>query len=370
MNYNERLLFYLIRIGLETERMFDFQFTEMPDWEWIVDMSSRQGVLGVVYDGINVVEKKGLVPEDFKMCIDIRLQLKFNVVRMERVASEQYRLSREFAEAYAEHGITTVVFKGLSIARLYPNAKHRPCGDMDCFLMGDFEKGNRLAPEIGAVVGGYNIKHIGINYKGLEIENHQFFTHVYGGRRRVRFERELQKILYDGAITPIGPSHLYYPCVLFHAIFLAYHSWRHYISSKIGLRHICDWAVLMKHHCCEIDWERFAEVLDICDRRLFDYVRCMSVIAHRDMGAPLPEIFTDDADDLPVRVLKSVLYYEEARERSILIRRFITLVSLLFPRWEKRTFSEFNPINNTFMFFYMRYLNKHPNTCFKPDIVI
>lgn len=66
--------------------------------------------------------------------------LAYNVERIERRYGQQRRRAAELAAAYAEAGIRTVVLKGFAVSRLYPVPEHRPCGDLDCFLCGDYEQ--------------------------------------------------------------------------------------------------------------------------------------------------------------------------------------------------------------------------------------
>ena len=364
INYNEALLFYLVRAGLGTERNFDFKFTEMPQWEWIYEMSAKQGVLAIVFDGIKVLYKRGIFPKEYDMCIDLKLAWKYNTLNMERTIKEKFMLEKEFAEEYAARGIRMVVLKGIAIAMLYPKASHRPCGDLDCFMMGDYEKGNTIAPEIGAVYEGCDTKHSHIRYKGLEIENHQFCTPVCGNWHRKEFERRLQSLLYGGELKPIGSSKLYYPDAMFSALFLTVHSWRHYIDEGIFLRHITDWVLLLEKHFSDIDWDKFVETIRIRDEKIMLYAGCLSLIAHRHLGAKLPPIFKGQPDEeLISRMLRSILYDEKPPKLNrydFITRKFVIIWRSLKSNWKIRTFCSDHPVTSTFMMVYNRLFELHP----------
>ena len=90
------------------------------------------------------------MPPESQPSRELRLRWAYNVERIEHRYGQQRRRAAELAAAYAEAGIRTVVLKGFAVSRLYPVPEHRPCGDLDCFLCGDYERGNRVAEQVGA----------------------------------------------------------------------------------------------------------------------------------------------------------------------------------------------------------------------------
>ncbi len=366
MNYNERLLFYLLRIGLETESEYDFKFSEKPDWKFIFNMSSEQGILAIVFDGLEYLISNSLITEDMLPSRSVKMQWAMNVMKIEKVYANQYRLANELADIYQKEGIRTVVLKGIASAVLYPKPNHRPCGDLDCFLMGEYERGNNVAVEHGAEYKGCDTKHAHINYKGLEIENHKYCTAICGPEKKKAFERTIQKILYDCGTSRINDTNLLSPNPLFNALFLTEHSWRHFLGMELKMRQFCDWAVLMKHHCSDIDWKRFEEIVSRRDKNLMRYVRCMSVVCHVFMGVPVPSSFENNSecDDLSMRVLHGLLYDKDPihiPSKGFFKRRCIVVKRMAKNNWRIDEFSEESALHKTFAFLWGHVFERHPH---------
>lgn len=64
----------------------------------------------------------------------------------------------------------------MAFAQYYPNPLHRECGDLDCYMMGKKEVGDKITVELGGAMEEAGYKHSHLTYKGLTIENHLFFT--------------------------------------------------------------------------------------------------------------------------------------------------------------------------------------------------
>lgn len=346
MNYNENLILYLLHAGLNPNSCPSFNFEGETDWDAVFDICSEQGVLGIVADGVDNLNERGLIPEGHQFNHNMKMQWGYNVMKIEKTFIKQFKVSNMLAEEYDRHGIRTVVLKGLSVARLYPNPLHRPCGDLDCFLMGDYEKGNVVAEQMGADVTRDYYKHSHIKIHGLMVENHQFCTGISGNRRNKDFEKEIQKILYNSELFPIKNTKLLSPSPLFNAVFLTIHAWNHFMTVGKSLRQICDWAVFLNRYNDKIDWNKFTEIISIRNSKLFNFARILSFIAHKYIGVELPEIFISDenAERISEKLLSSVF-----KEHGSLInneygiwknRIFNILKNIFFNDWKYDEFSD------------------------------
>ena len=229
-------LFALLRAGVRSGDTPDIGGSTDDRWRELYTAASSQGVSALVWDGIR------RLPPESQPSRELRLRWAYNVERIEHRYGQQRRRAAELAAAYAEAGIRTVVLKGFAVSRLYPVPEHRPCGDLDCFLCGDYERGNRVAEQVGAEVKRDFYKHSHIVFRGLTVENHRFCTAVRGSRRAKRFERHLQRLLVEGPLSCIPETALLVPPPDFNALFLAKHALSHFLTEGISLRHLCDWA--------------------------------------------------------------------------------------------------------------------------------
>ncbi len=265
----DNFFFRLLRIGLGIDTIGDEQLSidgklSVAD----VNFSICQGVGAFIFDGLQKATEACTMPAD-AVSRELKMKLFSHTMQVEKLCRGQYDKAAELASIYAEHSIRTVVLKGIAIGQCYPNPWHRPCGDLDCYLLGDYKRGNEIAKSVGAHVDDHSYKHSHIGFKGLVVENHQFCTPISGCKRTKRFERFLHEILAAEGATKIGKTHLETPLPMFNAFFLTHHGRNHFLIDGITLRHLCDWAMLLHKYGTEIDWEYFCRLAEEYGLRLF-----------------------------------------------------------------------------------------------------
>ncbi len=316
------MFFRLLRLGLGTESADGWKSVGRDglddvvraksgeaeaDWMKICALGVEQGVAAVMMDGLQMLMESGKMSHECLPSRTVRMKWLAHTMQVEKKCRTQYALAKELAQVYSEHSIRTVVLKGIAAGLNYPNPDRRPCGDLDCFLMGDYAKGNDVAEAVGAKVGKGFYKHSHIEYKGLTVENHQFCTAVRGSKRVKSFERLLQSLLRDEGTQIIGDSHLECPSPMFNALFLTHHAQRHFLTEGIALRHICDWAMLLHRRGGEIDWLAFAKVCDELGMRQF--ADAMTRLSNNLLGVAVPDGYVVEADaERDTYLLNAILY--------------------------------------------------------------
>ncbi len=261
-----------------------FEGLSESDWNEIWRLSKEQGVGGVVAEALDKLPDGVVVPSQVKM------KWIMSMLNVEKWYGRQYAAAADFAGYLAENNVSTLVLKGIAVSMYYPVPSHRECGDLDCFLGKDYEKGNMLAENVGAKVRRDYYKHSHIRYKGLEIENHQFCTGVRGSRLFKSFESHLRNVALKDGANYIRDSKLMMPSADFNALFLTAHGMTHFLTEGIKLRHICDWALLVGTDQERIDWKSFYVW---CDRLHYTgFAEALTDISVRYLGLELnvPEI--------------------------------------------------------------------------------
>lgn len=246
--------FELLRLSLRTELPPEHSFSAQ-DWKEVYRMSKRQGVTAVTFNFVKSLPKddaphRALVLEWFSAAAGV-----------ERTILKMQKTSEEYAEEMDKRGIPVVVLKGMAFAQYYPNPLHRECGDLDCYMMGKKEEGDALISEIGGSVGEPGFKHSHLFYKGLTIENHRFFTDLKNTMRSSLTERYLKELMHEDC-SVLGNSKLLSPSVNFNALFLLKHAQGHFIDEGIRMRHVLDWALLLKEAQDNVDWERLLPMME------------------------------------------------------------------------------------------------------------
>lgn len=255
----DETLFYLLKcvVNAEPLRPSFVEGLTPGDWRTLFELSKKQGVSAVVFDKIQSLPKEAAPPRT------ILLGWYSQALYVEQQLKKMFSLSAEYADKMYENGIPVVVLKGLAFGVYFPNPMSRECGDLDCYMMGEGKKGDRITALIGGKVedGGY--KHAHLHYKGLAIENHYFLTNFNNTKRGIYTERYLQKLIGEGH-RQLANTHLLSPSADFNAFFLIKHALMHFISEGINLRHLLDWAFFLQKEQENVNWESLLPEMEKC----------------------------------------------------------------------------------------------------------
>ncbi len=299
-------VFKLLQVSLSGQDSDDKLEIDNDMSEKLFEISVLQGVTAIIFDAMNkIAGRKGqnlneLLDED-----QILFWI-YSVDKIEKHYKFHYLRARHLAELYYRNGIRTIVLKGLAISKDYPIPCHRPCGDLDIFLPDAYEKGNKIVERKGATVDTSWYRHSHIKYKSLTVENHKFLTLVRGNKKIRGLEKILNNLLYHD-LEKIDGTHLECPPPMFTALFLTYHAQRHYLTEGISLRHLCDWAMFIKNHGREVDWQYFNEVCR--EYGMIHFANAMSTLAGRIIGIELPADYIVPVDEQRTEELKNDILY-------------------------------------------------------------
>ena len=309
-------------------------------WPELLKMAAMQGVSAICLDGLQQM------PAPPSLDKALKLQWIGGVLKQEQAWQQQWHMAQQLAALYAANGIGTYVMKGFSLSRLYPKPAHRPCTDMDCFLLAKddtcaYDTGNDIAAHNGLKVDCGYYKHSKILLHGLTVENHQYLLPVKGSGKAKKFERELRGWINNGCNAHIGESELKATSPFFDAVFVLAHAQEHFLTEGIILRHICDWAMVLKAHAATVDWQQWKTVCR--DYGLLSFGYAMSRLAHKVCGVNIPFDCprNDEADS---RLLNDTLYRQANTDRqsSDFKVRMALVRNMVRDSWKYRMFSDTN----------------------------
>lgn len=248
-------------------------------WERIYRMAADHGLSAVVWDGICRLPAAQQPPRE------TRIRWALSAEKLEERYRHQQQTASKLAARFSEEGLRMLLLKGLGLSRDYPIPEHRECGDIDIYLYGQSDKGDRILHEIGAHLYFDVPKHSEYVWDGVLIENHRTILNV----RRNRTERELNALLVrllekDGT-HGLAPG-IQTPPATFNAIFLIRHAAVHFQKEGIVLRHLCDWACFLTRHWDEIDHALFRTAME--DYRMDRFADLMTAAAVEYLGAEVP----------------------------------------------------------------------------------
>lgn len=261
LSKEEQGLIHLLQVAIGTSEK-----TMLPvemDWQRLFDISESHGVNAVVVDGIGKLDLDSIglkdVTRDIAVrrikCIGLALKTEYEYTKKLIAAGKLINLWKSF-------GIRTIVLKGFVTCQYYPNPKHRFFCDFDCFLCGDFEKGNDIIRQKGIEVKG-SYKHKTFNFEGMHVENHQYCTHFRGRDKARSFEELLENYMLSENPLYINGTQIEMPNPMFNALFMLWHIRSHFFEEKVTLRQLLDWALLMNFYKRNgVDWNKFQSICD------------------------------------------------------------------------------------------------------------
>ena len=168
-------LFELIRYGLG--KSDECQIPERVNWSEVYNLALMQGVEGIALDGIDRCYNQG---REINIDLETKLEWIGDVQQMESVYNHHKSVVAKLAKFYQKHGIKMMLMKGIGLSYDYPTPKHRPCGDVDIYLYGNLEKGDKLFYEkFGIAIDKDQHKHTIFEIDGVTVENHYDFANYH-----------------------------------------------------------------------------------------------------------------------------------------------------------------------------------------------
>ncbi len=315
--------FALLRIGLETEQpteavAADFCELSLRDWRELMNMAVKQGALAIVFDGFHTLVdrygKEGVAP---RLDLDDREVLIYEwiagMTQVEYQNRQQREVMDDMASKWAAQGCRVMVFKGQACATMYPQPRHRSPGDIDCYLFEDYARGNDIARKAGANVNERWYQHSQIHYKGEMFENHQYFVHTREGKRSKLLQKELEDTLKieinnNPKIERLS-KYVVLPPGQWTAMFLTYHACAHFISEGLRIKQLLDWAMFLKKHQDDVDWNAFYAFCERHHLRRFADAATAICVEHLGINITNPAITV--SSPYAEKMLHSALYDDD-----------------------------------------------------------
>ena len=238
----------LLRASLWDVPAESIQFSDgETDWDSIIELAMHQTVAALVINGAMSLTKESLPPRDW---------INRGIYFLEQNRRTHLLLDNCVAESVAtlrNSGIGSVLLKGQAYARYYPNPTLRQCGDIDLYVGGsDFYKAYQVACGAGWKSDERFVpqgKHYGCYLKNVHLELHRIAAQLISPKRDRFFQKWSREELSTNLFGYfIGNERITTPSPLFDVLFVFSHLYYHFILGGIGLRHICDWAMILHTH--------------------------------------------------------------------------------------------------------------------------
>ncbi len=270
----------ILRYALwEDESMLDralFESLSVEEWHDVHTLALRQGVVAIMLDGI--------MKADIPISRSAKMRFISSTDKLEKGYGLRVALADKLAETYRSEDIRMMILKGIGLSQLYPIPQHRPCSDIDIYLMGQQRKGdNLLRQKYGIKINEGHHHHTVFHLKGVLIENHYDFIEAHSRRSKARLEEYLKELsATEQPLTArLRKEEYLQPGPNLNALFLTLHAADHFAAENISIRHITDWAMFLRRYHSEVDWQRlytlaeefgFKQFLDILNSMCVIYI--------------------------------------------------------------------------------------------------
>lgn len=328
------------------------------DWRNVLLLAQKQGVRGLAYEALELLKQKDADCTCFPDRTTL-MQWYAQTAFVEKMFAQHVALAKDVVELWKQHGIKTIVFKGLAHSRYYPRAEHREFGDFDCYLIDAYgecayRQGNEEARKKGLMVDDGWYKHSHIAYKKLTIENHQYFTSARRGGTDLALHKYIVEAIGNGSkLERLDGTEIYVLPVEAEGLFMLYHSLTHFLVEGINLRHFVDWACWIKTNQNKLEWTEF---YSLCQRfKLDGFADVLNTIATKYLGVELNDkrIFADS--EFAERTIESALYDDTSiynRGKGQWYQRLHVIGNAFRYSWKYRDVAHYSMIGYVWQFVY------------------
>ena len=236
----ENYLFELLRselwgTGLSFSQLLHTEFEEL------MEMAGEQTVTGLVGDC--------LIKNNIKLERDDALGLYAKMKAIEKANARVNENLVSFVNFMERKGIDYIIVKGQVAGSFYPNPDARMSGDVDLYFVGEnYEKikglvEQRLGKQLSKLSDG---KHVEFEVNGVIFELHDKLSRLATRKHQAYWDQMIDNAILEGTDTVIiNGKEIKTLSATYNAMYIFVHLFYHMTASGVGLRQLCDWAMII-----------------------------------------------------------------------------------------------------------------------------
>ena len=228
------------------------------EWEVVMQFASEQAINGMLVDAISQLTQ-GDGPS-----VSIKMRLITSQLQVERANLHMNSELLAFTDELNHRAIPYLLLKGQGVATLYPNPVHRVCGDIDLYVpMEHLKEVHRGLIAFGAVREAETRHHINYRVNGIEWELHHSIYYFQRDERNHTFMRYVEEAMQEApAFVTIGDRKVRVLPPTMNVLLLLSHIVDHFYSQGVGMRQLCDYALMLHHKRGEINGIKLIQALE------------------------------------------------------------------------------------------------------------
>lgn len=250
MDTSDKAFICIVSAGLWNQPIELKQFGRL-DYDVILRLAEEQSVIGLVTEGLELVQ-------DVKVPQEVLLQFIGSTLQIEQRNIEMNSFIPKLIMKLQSEDIAAVLVKGQGVAQSYEKPLWRASGDVDLLLDNDnYEKARKVLFPIAHDVEQEDVlkKHQALKIKDFEVELH--------GRLPFSVSRKAQQVndevvidsLKNGGVSvwQFNDKDVFIPNPNNHIYLVFTHYLQHFFIEGVGLRQICDWCRMLWEYRNEVD---------------------------------------------------------------------------------------------------------------------
>lgn len=228
------------------------------DWEEVMRFASEQVLDGILPDAI------ALLSREVQLATAVKMRM---IARQLQVEKANARMNGEllaFTAEFERRDIPYVLLKGQGVASLYHVPHHRAPGDIDLYVPANFLKEVAGVFEtFGAIRTAETRHHINYHVNGVEWELHHCIYYFQKDSRNLRFMHYVDEAMTQPATyAAIGEARVRVLPPTMNVLMLLAHILDHFYCQGVGLRQLCDFALMLDSAHKDIDQSQLIRALD------------------------------------------------------------------------------------------------------------
>lgn len=208
--------------------------------------SKKQAIEGVLLE--TLIRKMPRCICDDSKAVNLKMSLIAHAVQLEKINELTNLRAQQLTDFFNKGNFRTCVLKGQGVALLYPNPKHRHCGDIDLWVEGKRDDIVNYIRSKGVKVYDVHLVHATAEFfKDVPVEIHFCPSWMYNpilNRRLQLFFASQASAQFAHYDEKVGFA---YPTIFFNLVHSMVHINRHVFEEGIGLRQLMDYYFILKH---------------------------------------------------------------------------------------------------------------------------
>lgn len=245
----KELFLELLQIALGTRDELSRVPSEQ-EWNDFYDEAENQAVVGVLLQGLEKFPLEQMPP------LELKLQWIGEVQIIQHENKTMDKAVVNLCQKMEGLGIRVLIFKGQSLAVLYPDSSLRQSGDIDFFVYSDdWEKATKWAVEFSGegIKNTNSLKHVEWNKEEVQYEMHNLLASFTSPSHRKYWEKVEKEIWQTSWTVKIEGYDVPTLSPVYNILYVFVHLFQHFIKDGIGLRQIVDWYMLLTTYRLEAD---------------------------------------------------------------------------------------------------------------------